>query len=42
MNALSPDLSGGEPDGGRLMDADVVAAARVRRLDGAVSERYVD
>ena len=26
----------------RLMDLDVVAKARVRRLDGAVSERYVD
>ncbi len=26
----------------RLMEPDVLAAARVRRLDGAVSERYVD
>jgi hypothetical protein len=26
----------------RLMDLDVRAAARVRRLDGAVTERYVD
>lgn len=33
---------GGEPDGGRLMDLEVVAAARVRHLDGAVSERYLD
>ena len=26
----------------RLMDLDVLAAARVRKLDGAVSERYLD
>ena len=26
----------------RLMDPEVVAAARVRHLDGAVSERYLD
>jgi hypothetical protein len=26
----------------RLMDPDVLAAARVRRLDGAVSEKYLD
>jgi hypothetical protein len=26
----------------RLMDPDVVAKARVRHLDGAVSEQYVD
>jgi hypothetical protein len=26
----------------RLMDKDVLAAARVRKLDGAISEKYVD
>ena len=26
----------------RLLDLDVLAAARVRKLDGAVTERYVD
>lgn len=26
----------------RLMDLDVLAKARVRRLDGAVTERYID
>jgi hypothetical protein len=26
----------------RLMNPDVLAAARVRKLDGAVSEKYLD
>jgi len=34
--------SQGRKTNARLMDPDVVAKARVRHLDGAVSEQYVD